>query len=125
MISELELGTEEEANLKKRKNVLILEIFLVPTKPGSPRKKRSVCLPSRFQARAAATPASRATACRENSTPTPGLRPTHSGASRPLSSSLAISDSLAADSFLHLLLGVGRPAPLSSTSTLLVVSVLW
>ena len=28
MISELESGAAEEANLKKRKNVLILEIFL-------------------------------------------------------------------------------------------------
>ena len=61
MISKLESGTEEEANLKKRKNVLILEIFLVPTKSGSPWKKSSVCLPSRFQVRAAATPASWAT----------------------------------------------------------------
>ena len=69
MISELESGTEEEANLKKRKNVLILETFLVPTKSGSPGKKRIVCLLSRFQARAAATSASWATACRENHQP--------------------------------------------------------
>ena len=42
MISELESGTEEEANLKKRKKVLLPEIFLVPTKSGSPGKKRRV-----------------------------------------------------------------------------------
>ena len=63
MISELESGTKEEINLKKMKNGLIPEIFLVPTASGSPGKKRRACLPSSYQARAstAATPASWAT----------------------------------------------------------------
>ena len=45
MISELESATKEETNRKKRKNVLIPEVFLGPTESGSTGKKRRVCLP--------------------------------------------------------------------------------